>query len=139
MSYAKQYEVRWADLDPNSHLRATSYADYATEVRFRFLAEHGFPAARFQALGFAPVIFTEENHYLKEVRMGETITVTLHAASTSPDGTRWTVQHEVLTSTGEKAATLRVTGAWLDLNSRTLTAPPAALLALFDQFPEVER
>lgn len=138
MAYSKQYEVRWADLDPNGHLHGTSYADYALEVRFRYLLEHGFSPAKFQALGFGPVVLSEEHRYLREVLMGDTITVTLHGASKSPDGTRWAVQHEVIKSNGETAATLRVAGAWLDLKSRSLVTPPGDLLELFDRFSETE-
>jgi acyl-CoA thioester hydrolase len=138
MSYSKQYEVRWADLDANGHMRMTSYAEYALEVRFRYLWEHGFSPARLYALGIGPVALTEENRYLKEVRMGDTITITLRGASTSADGSRWTVEHEVITSKGDKAAMLRVVGAWLDLKSRKPVAPPADVLELFERFSEVE-
>ena len=36
------YQVLWADLDGNQHLKNTRYLDYAAHTRFRFLTEHGF-------------------------------------------------------------------------------------------------
>ena len=40
------FDVRWADLDPNQHVRHTAYADYGTHVRMSWLASAGFDAAR---------------------------------------------------------------------------------------------
>ena len=36
------YQVLWADLDGNQHLKNTRYIDYASHSRFRFLTEQGF-------------------------------------------------------------------------------------------------
>ncbi len=127
------YTVRWADLDPNGQLRHSAYGDYGTAVRMQFLAEHGFSARRFVELGFGPVLFSETNQYFKEVLIGETITVTLHVLNRSADGTRWSIQHEVLKANGQKAASMNVDGAWIDLRARKLTAPPPELLELMDR------
>ncbi len=126
------YTVRWADLDPNRQLRHSAYGDYGTAVRMQFLADYGFPARRFAELGFGPVLFSETNQYLKEVLIGETITVTLHVGSRSADGTRWSIQHDVFKANGQKAASLKVDGAWIDLRARKLTAPPPELLEVVD-------
>ncbi|SRR5579885_2035035 len=131
--YSRTYEVRWADLDPNGQLRHSAYADYGTEVRMRFLADHGFPARRFLELGVAPILFNETNHYLKEVLIGETITVTVRQANRSPDGTRWSIQHDIFKANGQKAASLQVEGAWIDLRTRTLAVPPQELLDVMDR------
>lgn len=45
LAYRLSFIPRWADLDPNRHLRHTAYADYATPVRFSYLTENGRPAA----------------------------------------------------------------------------------------------
>jgi acyl-CoA thioester hydrolase len=130
--YSRKYDVKWADMDPNGHLRHTVYGDYAVDVRFRFLIEHEFPPARFQEMGFGPVILSEENHYFREVLLGETITVTVKLAGLAPDGSRWRMLHEVIKPNGKLSATLRVEGGWLDLRRRKLVAPPPALLELID-------
>ncbi|NTU80490.1 MAG: hypothetical protein HGA45_14105 [Chloroflexales bacterium] len=41
--YRKTVEVRWADLDPNRHVRSTVYADYAAHARIAWMSDHGFP------------------------------------------------------------------------------------------------
>jgi acyl-CoA thioester hydrolase len=135
--YSRIYTVRWADLDPNGQLRHSAYADYGTAVRMHFLADHGFPARRFLELGFGPVLFSETNQYFKEVLIGETITVTLHVVNRSADGTRWSIQHDVIKANGQKAASLNVEGAWIDLRARKLTAPPPELLEMMDRLSRV--
>ena len=45
------YEIMWADLNPNVHQRHTAYADYATDVRFWFLADHGFTPHQVSTVG----------------------------------------------------------------------------------------
>jgi acyl-CoA thioester hydrolase len=129
--YSQTYAVKWSDLDPNGHLRHSVYGDYAVDVRIRFLAEHGFPPARFQELKFGPVIMEEHNRFLREVRMGETISVNAQLAGASADGSRWIIQHEVYKPNGKKAAVLRVEGSWIDLDTRRLIAPPPDLSRLF--------
>jgi acyl-CoA thioester hydrolase len=53
----------------------------------------------------------------------------------SADGARFVVENEVWSADGERAATVRSTGGWLDLRARKLVAPPPALLAVFAQVP----
>ena len=41
MTYDSTFQVRWADLDPNFHLKNTAYSEYATQTRFAFLDDNG--------------------------------------------------------------------------------------------------
>ena len=66
-----------------------------------------------------------------DVRMALTYAV----ISMSPDGARFVVENEIWTEGGQRAATIRSTGGWLDLRARKLVAPPAELLAAFQQVP----
>lgn len=131
--YSRRYEIKWADVDPNGHVRHSVYGDYAVDVRVHFLLDHGFPPARFRELGFGPVLLADQSRYLKEVVLGDAIVVTMKLAGLAPDGSRWKIQHDVIKASGEKAATLRVEGAWLDLATRKLTVPPPELVQLFSQ------
>ena len=45
----------------------------------------------------------------------------------TPDGARWTIEHTIYKADGRLAATVTVDGAWLDLDRRKLTTPPAEL------------
>jgi acyl-CoA thioester hydrolase len=53
----------------------------------------------------------------------------------SPDGARFVLENEIWSPRGERAATVRSTGGWLDLRARKLVPPPAALLAVLMRVP----
>ncbi len=129
--------VRWDDIDANGHAGNTAYSAYATDARLTHLAEHGFTVARLNALRVGPVLFSEELTYRRELRLGDTITITVELAALSATGHRWTMYHRILR--GEVvAATVRVTGAWIDLDDRRLVDPPAELYAALDALPRVD-
>jgi acyl-CoA thioester hydrolase len=125
-------------MDPNGHMRHSAYADFAADQRVVVLAKAGFGVARFAELRLGPILFREETKYLKEISIGEEIRVDGRLASASADGSRWTIVHTIYKSDGRMAATVTVDGAWLDLDRRKLTLPPAELAALLNQMPPVE-
>lgn len=138
MTFTADFEVRWADLDVNWHLRNTAYADFGTHTRLRYLLENGFPPSRFQQEGFGPVIFREESRYLKEARLGQRLTLDFQIAGLSDDGDHWEIEHRVSRDDGELAAVLRVEGAWLDLTRRKLRRPPRDLAEALRRLPRTE-
>jgi len=75
-------------------------------LRYRFFTEHGFPPERFEKLGVGPIYTSIHAQFLREVRMGETVTITYALAGLSPQGARWKVHHEVLNPTGRKPSAL---------------------------------
>lgn len=131
MSYSKTFTVRWADMDPNVHMRHSAYTDYAAQVRLDFLADQGFTMQHFAELNIGPILFREDTRFLKEIHMSETIRVTAELGGLSADGSRWRIIHTIYKSDGREAATVTVDGAWLDLRLRKLTLPPPELTAAF--------
>lgn len=125
-------------MDPNGHMRHSAYADYAADQRVAALARWGYGVARFAQLRLGPILFREETRFLKEVGIGEEIRVDGRLVSMSTDGTRWTVLHALYKADGRVAATVTVDGAWLDLERRKLTVPPADLVAAFAALPPYE-
>ena len=132
------YRTRWADMDPNGHMRHSAYADYAADQRVVILAKWGYGVARFAELRLGPILFREETKYLKEISIGEEITVDGQLATAVADGSRWTIVHTIYKADGRVAATVTVDGAWLDLDRRKLTVPPAELAAAFAAMPAYE-
>jgi acyl-CoA thioester hydrolase len=120
--YSKEFIAGWGTMDFNSHMANTAYLNLAADVRMAFFADHGFPPSEFRRLAIGPVIRKDELEYFREVGLHETVTVTYVALA------MWL-------SSGERAATVRSTGGWLDLRARKLVAPPAELLAAFMQVP----
>src|SRR5690349_14759213 len=127
-SYSQLYTVRWSDLDANGHMKNTAYVECGIQVRFAFFAENGFPFSEFQKQQYGPVIFREEITYFKEIRMLETIRTTFHVSKLSEDGGRFTLVNVLLKEGDVKAAELITDGAWFNLQTRKLMAPPAKLL-----------
>jgi acyl-CoA thioester hydrolase len=127
MPHSQEYTVRWAELDPNGHMRHSAYADFAADQRVHWLASAGFDVRKFAELRLGPILFREETKYLKEIHGGEKIKVEGRVTGGQPDGSRWTIEHAIYKADGRLAATVTVDGAWLDLDRRKLTVPPADL------------
>jgi acyl-CoA thioester hydrolase len=133
--YAHQFLAGWGTMDFNGHMANTAYLDLAADVRMAFFSEHGFPPSEFRQLGIGPVMKKDEVEYFREIALYETVTVTYALLAMSADGARFVIENEIWSASGEKAATVRSTGGWLDLRARKLTAPPPPLLAVFHQVP----
>jgi acyl-CoA thioester hydrolase len=136
--YSKTYEIRFSDIDANRHVNYAAYVDAAGDLRYRFFAEHGFPPERFEQLGISPTYTAITTQFLREVRMGETITITFAIAGLSPQGSRWKVHHDVLKSNGKKAAIIDAEGLIIDLASRRAVAPFPELLQVFNLCPRTQ-
>jgi acyl-CoA thioester hydrolase len=128
MQYSKIFEVRWADLDPNFHMRNTAYSDYTAHTRFSYLKENGFSLHKFKEIGIGPVIFSEKIEYFKEVGPDQKITVNTQVSGLSKDGRKWRFRHQIFREDGKEAARVTTDGAWFSLSTRKLQAPPAELI-----------
>lgn len=136
--YARTFLVGWRAMDFNGHMANTAYLDLAADVRIAFFAEHGFPSSEFRRLAIGPVIQKDEVEYVREVGLHDTVTVTYAALALSADGARFVVENEIWSAAGERVATVRSTGGWLDLRARKLVVPPPALLAVFAKVPRAD-
>ena len=133
--FARQFLAGWRTMDFNGHLANTAYLDLAADVRMAFFAEHGFPPIEFRRLAIGPVVRRDELEYFREINLHETVTVTHAALAMSTDGARFTLENEIWSATGDRAAVVRSTGGWLDLRARKLVAPPPALMAAMQKVP----
>jgi Predicted thioesterase len=133
--YTKTYEVRWSDLDANGHVNYAAYIDAAGDLRYRFFIEHGFPPEKFEQIGIGPVYTSIHAQFLREVRMGETVTITCALRGLSPLGGHWKVHHEVLKANGKKAVSIEIEGAILDLTTRKPVLPEPELFKTFNLLP----
>src|SRR5262245_6054756 len=133
--YAREFIAGWGTMDFNSHMANTAYLNLAADVRMAFFADHGFPPGEFRRIAIGSVIRKDELEYFHEVGLHQAVTVTYTALAMSADGARFIVENEIWLASWERAATVRSTGGWLDLQARKLVAPPAPLLAAFKQVP----
>lgn len=136
--YTKTYEVIWADMDPNRHMRHSVYNDYAAQTRVAIFGDFGMPLTKVADLGLGPILFKEESRFKKEIGLSERITVTCQLTAMQKDGSRWTFLHNIFKESGTEAAQIIVEGAWLNLKTRKLAAPPEELRDVVYRFPKDE-
>ena len=136
--YSKTYEVIWADMDPNRHMRHSIYNDYAAQTRIAMFQDFGLSIQEIATMNLGPILFREETKFFKEIGLSEQITVNCKLTKMRKDGSRWTFLHEIFKENGDKAAQITVDGAWLDLEKRKLGTPPKKLLDVVKQFPRTE-
>jgi acyl-CoA thioester hydrolase len=129
-TFTRSFVVRWSDCDANGHLRNTCYSEYAIEVRWAYLTQHGFGHATLLAQQLGPVLLREEVDYRRECHMGEELAVDFKLLGLSEDGARFRMSHRFLKPGGKLAARLVVLGGWFDLAARKLVLPPPPLRAL---------
>jgi acyl-CoA thioester hydrolase len=134
-AYRQTYTIRWSDCDPNGHMANTAYSAYATETRIAYLAAHGWTYASFQTARFGPVIMREEIDYLRELFMGDEITVDFTTLGLSPDESRFKLGHDFVRKDGKRVARVELVGGWMDLTRRKLAPPPAELAAIMRALP----
>jgi len=138
MNFEITFHTKWSDFDPNRHMRHTAYNDYAAEVRVRFFQEHGLSISEFAKLNIGPVLFKEETSFLKEIHIGENITVKMELEGVSKGIERWRFNHQIFNEKGKLSAEIKVYGAWIDLQKRKLTVPPAKFVKIFQDLPKTE-
>lgn len=131
MKFNVVFATKWADFDPNRHMRHTAYNDYAAEVRVRFFKAQGFSVESFAQENLGPILFKEETSFYKEIHLGENITVDLSLKAVSKNLDRWKLEHHIFNEQGKLSATVNVYGAWIDLNKRKLAVPSEKFKNLF--------
>lgn len=125
--------LRWADLDPNGHVRHSVYYDWGAMVRLAYLDSKGVGVNWMTANAIGPVLFREEAKFLKEVRFGDRLEMDLRLAAASLDGRKWRIRHRVVRG-DEEVALIEVDGAWLDVRARKIVTPPEELVRAFSEF-----
>ena len=138
MKFNVVFATKWADFDPNRHMRHTAYNDYAAEVRARFFNDQGFSMEIFAKENLGPILFKEETSFYKEIHMGENITVDLHLKAVSKNLERWKLEHHIFNEAGKLSAVVNVYGAWIDLHQRKLAVPSEKFRALFSSLDKTE-
>ncbi len=136
--WRREFQVRWADMDPNGHLRHSAYMDYAAQARVGFLNDCGFSLERLQKLRLGPVLFREDTQYLREVRANERISVTTELSGLSANGKHWRMRHRIFRADGALACVIDVQGAWLDLTTRKTVPAPAELQGVMVKVPHTQ-
>ncbi|HEX7048339.1 MAG TPA: thioesterase family protein [Gammaproteobacteria bacterium] len=135
--FTQNITVRWADLDPNGHVRHSVYYDYGAQARVALLENSGL-GMRWMAKNLVgPVLFREQAKFLRELHMSEEITIDFRVAGLSEDGRKWRIAHNIRRG-DELCAVLDMDGAWLDLKARRIVVPPDELRLAFEKLPHTD-
>lgn len=134
-AYSMSYEVRRTDIDVNRHVNYAAYIEAATGLRYRFFTEHNLPPETFERLDIGPTYTSLTIHFYREVRLGETITITMQMAGLSEQGIRWKIVHNFLKANGKKAVGLTLEGTFLNMTTRQPVIPSPEILQAFKQAP----
>ena len=138
MSYIRQVEIRWSDLDPNYHVRHSAYYDFGAYCRLAFLNDHGITPEVMLRHSLGPVLFREECVFKKEITLADKITIDLKLVKAKKDGSRFTMQHQIFKNNEIAAAIITLDAAWIDTVKRKLTLPPAEALQTLELSPKTE-
>ena len=136
--FSLDVQVRWADLDPNFHLRHSIYYDWGAMCRVEFLHDYGFTSQMMLKFNVGPILFREECVFKKEIHLQDKVTVDLHLLKARRDYSRWTIQHNIIKNGDTVAAILTCDGAWLDTLKRKLAILPDEGVQVFEKMPKPE-
>lgn len=138
-SFSKHLTFRWADLDPNFHVRHSVYYDCAAQHRMEILESLGLTLKTFQSQHFGPILFREECVFRKEIKLNDSITIHTKVAKMRADAARWSIEHEFRNKDNLLCATLTVDGAWMDTKLRKLVDPvPEIAINALKSIPKCE-
>jgi acyl-CoA thioester hydrolase len=127
MPFERHFQAGWGDMDGNAHMRNTTFLDLSATVRMMYFAECGFTPQEFARHRLGPVVRRDDVEYFREFRLLEDVRITLLVAAMSDDGSRFAIRNEFFKSDGRLAARVTSSGGWLNLESRKLAVPPAAI------------
>ena len=128
-------QLRWADLDPNFHLRHSVYYDWGALCRVECFRHLGLTTQFMQENHIGPILFREECVFRKEIRDGDRISIDLGLVKARRDYSRWTMRHQVVRNEDTISAVITVDGAWIDTMKRKLGVLPETAFGRFSQLP----
>lgn len=126
--FEKKFEVRWSDVDPNMHARASAYMDYTDQVRVSFFDSQGLSLRKFQAMNLGPILFKSTCTFKREIHLSEIITINCKLAYLSEDYRKFKFIHEIFKENGELSCIVEVEGAWFDIAKRKVTSAPQEVI-----------
>ncbi|MEO6612003.1 MAG: acyl-CoA thioesterase [Chitinophagaceae bacterium] len=118
-------QVRWADLDPNFHLRHSVFYDWGALCRIEYLSKKELTWQRMAQLQIGPIIFREECIFKREIRLGDPVTIGMKLVKARRDFSRFTIEHIIKKDPATVSAILTVDIAWINGVTRKLAVLPA--------------
>lgn len=136
--FTLRFEVRWGEVDFNSHMRNTAYLEICPTVRMSWFRSQGISMRDFEKLRFGPVVLRDEIEYFRELRLLDVYDVTLALAGLSANGAKFRMRNEFYDAAGTLVARITSFIAWMNLDTRKLAAPPEPVAGVMDRLTRTE-
>ena len=125
--FEAEFQVTWADLDSNRHLRNTGYLDYAAQTRLLYLDQAGFSPKDLNAAEIGPAMFENTIQYKKEMHFLQKFRVTVSLSALSKNGAKFIMFNRFTNEDGFLYAEVSSFGAWFSVRDRKVVEPPPGL------------
>ncbi len=126
-TFRYEHTVTANEIDGFNHVNNAAYLVIFERARWAILDDLGTQWADIAASGVGPLVLAAELNFVREVLLGETVTVETHFEPTSPR--RFNVQHRMLGPDGGLRALGTIRGAFFNFVQRKIVEPPAAVLS----------
>jgi thioesterase-3 len=131
MSYKYDILIKEQHLDSYGHVNNAMYLSLYEEARWEAITAGGYGYKTVHETGFGPVILGIDLKFLKELKLRETITVTLEMISY--EGKIFKMKQQMLKANGDVASEIVLTAGFFDLKNRKLVLPNEAWLKAIGQ------
>ncbi|MBY0553867.1 acyl-CoA thioesterase [bacterium] len=121
MIYKYELLIKESHLDSYGHVNNATYLALYEEARWELITSRGYGYHVVHQTGLGPVILDVSVKFLKELKLRETITITLEMLSY--EGKIFKMKQQMLKANGDVASEAVFTGAFFDLKNRKLIAP----------------
>ncbi|MET8428861.1 acyl-CoA thioesterase [Nocardia sp. NPDC004860] len=135
MAFSVPITVRGYELDINGHLNQAVYLQYAEHARWELLRAGGLPGEKMVAAGIGPVVLEQTLKYLRELHLGDEVTVSCEFEWTG--GKIFRMRQQIVKLDGTVSAEIDAVSGILDLAARKLVADPGAALRAVADSPDI--
>ncbi|WP_460700977.1 acyl-CoA thioesterase [Nocardia thraciensis] len=114
--------VRGYELDVNGHLNQAVYHQYAEHARWEVLRAAGLVPDKMRLAGVGPVVLESTVKYLRELHLGDEVTVT--SEFEWGEGKVFRMRQQIIKLDGTVSAEFAVVLGLMDLTARKLVSNP---------------
>ena len=118
--YYYPIRIKEVDLDVYAHVNNAKYLEFFEEARWDYINQNGYGYPKILETGFGPVVLEVTMRYLKELRLGDSVTIETHLISY--EGKIGKLSQNMVREK-DVCCTSEFTIALFDLKSRKLVAP----------------
>lgn len=124
--FTYDHTVTAEEIDGFGHVNNAAYLVIFERARWAVLDAIGTPWSEVAAAGVGPLVLGVDVSFVREVLVGETVTVRTHFEPTSPR--RFNVHHRMEGPDGSLRALATVRGSFFNFHTRKIEAPPDAVV-----------